>query len=233
MTALAGMASPLWRLWAVVLIGATAVAAKWCFDAWRPASGLAHPKVQTLPVFLDEALTPQWLSDTALNALPPSFPTFALTDQSGQPLGKADLKGRVVVANFFFTHCSSVCPSLTSAMAQVQKAYANHPGLLLLSHSVTPQFDTPPMLAAYAQANRIDGKQWRLLTGSEAQINLVAHKGYLVPRTAVGAQGFIHTELFVLLDQAQRVRGVYNASLRIEVEQLVRDVDNLLRRPVL
>jgi protein SCO1 len=133
-----------------------------------------------------------------------------------------------VVANFFFTHCSSMCPKLTSAMAQVRDAHRGQRKLLLLSHTVTPEWDTPPILKAYAEVNRIDGQQWRLLTGSPAQINHVAHQGYFVPRTAVADDGFIHTELFVLLDGQQRIRGVYNGSLRLEVNQLQADVGLLL-----
>jgi protein SCO1 len=181
-----------------------------------------------LPYFLSSDLTPAWPSAADLQAHPPLFPDFNLLDQAGRRVNKSTLAGKVVVANFFFTQCSSICPKLTSAMAQVRDAQRGQTGLLLLSHSVTPEWDTPPVLMAYAQANHIDGQQWRLLTGSKEQINQVAHQGYFVPRTAVADDGFIHTELLVLLDTQQRIRGVYNGSQRGEINQLLADVALLL-----
>ena len=182
-----------------------------------------------LPVFEAAELTPVWRSATELRGQSgSSFPDFSLTDQNGRLLARGDLQGRVVVAHFFFTHCSNICPTLISAMGRVRDAYAGHAGVMLLSHSVTPDYDTPVMLKAYAQANKIDGQQWRLLTGSNEEISRVAHGGYFVPRSAVSAQGVIHTELFVLLDEQQRVRGVYNGTLRPEMEQLIGDVKTLL-----
>jgi protein SCO1 len=216
-------------LWVAVLCAASA----WALHTGVPSVG-AHgsaaktPDIVSLPYFLTNDLTPTWPSADQLREQSPAFPDFNLLDQAGRRVNKSTLAGKVVVANFFFTQCSRICPKLTSAMAQVRDAQRGHTGLLLLSHSVTPEWDTPPMLMAYAQANRIDGQQWRLLTGSNQQINQVAHQGYFVPRTAVADDGFIHTELFVLLDQQQHIRGVYNGSLRGEVNQLLADVALLL-----
>jgi protein SCO1 len=190
--------------------------------------GSAAADTSGLPVYESSDLTPQWRSAAELTLPPRPFVPFALQDQSGRTLTLADLQGRVVVANFFFTHCTSICPQLTSAMAQVRDAHRGQARLLLLSHSVAPEYDTPPMLQAYARANQIDGRQWRLVTGTPEHISRVAHDGYLVPRTAVGAEGIIHTELFVLLDARQRVRGIYNGTLRLDVQQLIGDVKTLL-----
>ena len=203
---------------------------------FKPLAGLfgTTPESPTstpaLPVFESADLTPVWRSASELHRQAGShFPAFSLTDQAGRAVARNDLQGRIVVAHFFFTHCSNICPTLISAMGRVRDAYAGQHQVLLLSHSVTPDYDTPVMLKAYAQANHIDGQQWRLLTGSNAEISRVAHDGYFVPRSAVSAQGVIHTELFVLLDGRQRVRGVYNGTLRPEMDQLIGDVKSLLR----
>jgi protein SCO1 len=192
-----------------------------------------EPDKSGLPFFESSDFTPVWHADATTISRPASqFPAFSLVDQSGRSFSQADLKGRIVIANFFFTQCSSICPSLTTAMATVRDAYHNKSGsdakVMLLSHSVTPEYDSAPMLAAYARKNNIDGQQWRLLTGTNTQMKKVAHEGYKVPRTSVDDKGFIHTELFVLLDSNQRVRGVYNGTLRLEIEQLVGDVKALL-----
>jgi protein SCO1 len=188
-----------------------------------------EPDKSGLPFFESSDFTPVWHADaTTINRPASQFPPFSLVDQSGRSFSQADLKGRIVIANFFFTQCSSICPSLTTAMATVRDTYRSNSKVMLLSHSVTPEYDSAPMLAAYAKKNNIDGQQWRLLTGTNAQMKKVAHEGYKVPRTSVDDKGFIHTELFVLLDGNQRVRGVYNGTLRLEIEQLVGDVKALL-----
>jgi protein SCO1 len=183
-----------------------------------------------VPFYSNASLAPVWYSPSSSEEPPSShFPEFSLLDQSGTELGRRELAGKLVVANFFFTHCTNICPTLTSSMGLIRDAFKDRNNVMLLSHSVTPEFDIVPMLQAYATANNIDGKQWRLLTGTNSELSKVAHEGYLVPKTAISPNGFIHTELFVLLDERQRVRGVYNGTLQIEIDLLVGDIKQLLK----
>jgi protein SCO1 len=136
-----------------------------------------------VPFYANSSLTPTWYNPSSSEKPPSSqFPEFSLLDQSGAKLGRRELEGKLVVANFFFTHCTNICPSLTSSMGRVRDAFKDRSDVMLLSHSVTPEFDIVPMLQAYANANNIDGKQWRLLTGSNSELSKVAHEGYLVPK---------------------------------------------------
>lgn len=185
------------------------------------------PEVAALPLLADADLTPQWLNAEQLAQVPGTFPDFTLTDQSGQKLNRADLDGQIIVANFFFTSCATLCPRLRGAMAQVREAYAGEEDVQLLSHSVTPEFDRPELLAAYAKANGIDGEQWRLLTGERAMLERVTHEGYRVPRAKPADGAVLHTEWIVLLDRQQRIRGIYNGTLPIEVGWLIRDIQLL------
>lgn len=187
----------------------------------------APAETERLPVFESADLVPAWRSAAELRARPGTFPDFALQDQAGATLARADLDGRIVVANFFFASCGTLCPRLRSAMARVRAA---HPGedVLLLSHSVTPEADTVAMLAAYARANAIDGRQWRLVTGARDTVRRVMHEGYLVPvPLSAPVGGIVHTELFVLLDGRQRVRGVYNGTLALDIDHLIEDIRTL------
>lgn len=189
------------------------------------SASVVSPKASTvLPVFDTADLVPHWYAKDAAR-----FPDFALTDQAGRTVTRGTLTGRIVVANFFFTGCSSLCPRLRSAMARVRDAYPDDPRLLLLSHSVTPVHDSPAALAAYARANHIDGERWRLLTGERAMMSQVVHQGYLVPTSASDTPGILHTELFVLLDGQQRVRGFYNGTLALDIERLITDIALLSR----
>jgi protein SCO1 len=200
------------------------------FSSVASKTVLAPSEGSALPFYTDADLTPEWLnSENRQRILGKRFPTFTLEDQFGKPVSLNSLSGKITVANFFFTHCSSICPSLTSSMGTVRDTFQGDDRLQLLSHSVLPEYDIPPILKAYAATNNIDGKQWRLLTGKKAEIETVAHQGYLVPKSSVGSSGVIHTELIVLLDGESRVRGIYNGTLRLEIQQLVADVKVLLK----
>ena len=90
---------------------------------------------------------------------------FHLTDQFGGNFTLNDVGHRIIVADFFFTTCATICPKMTTQMERVQEAYKDDPRLLLLSHSVTPEMDSVPVLAAYAELHNADPDRWRFLTG--------------------------------------------------------------------
>jgi protein SCO1/2 len=187
-----------------------------------PAAEGGHAEL--LPVYEDPGLTPHWLTAEQLLVAKRQFPEFSLRDQSGLELTRADLEGRIVVADFFFTGCSDLCPRLRSGMAALRDAFPGDPDLLLLSHTVAPEADSVPMLAAYARTNGIDGRRWHLLTGPRSVIEHLEFDGYLIPRPPPAAGRALHSELFVLLDRHQRVRGVYNATLQTELNFLLKDI---------
>jgi protein SCO1 len=210
----------------IVLFSALALVA---LSIGNPKGSQKITWVSDVPFYTTAELTPIWYGANSKEKPPAShFPEFSLVDQSGKKLSRGDLENKLVVANFFFTYCTNVCPTLTSSMSRVRNAFKEKNNVMLLSHSVTPEFDIAPMLQAYATVNNIDGKQWRLLTGTHSELSKVAHDGYFVPKTAVSPSGFIHTELFVLLDGKQRVRGVYNGSLQLEIDLLIKDMKQLL-----
>jgi protein SCO1/2 len=189
----------------------------------QPAAAPAGTPGATLPIY-DADLGPHWPGDPAWTA-PAAFPDFTLTDQSGHTLRRADLDGRIVLAGFFFTQCNGLCPRLRDNMKTVRNAFPGDTRLLLLSHSVTPQRDAVPLLAAYARSNGIDGRLWRLLTGNRATIEQLEYSAYHIPRPRGSAT--IHTELLILLDGRQRIRGVYNGTLRTQAQQLIGDIRSL------
>ncbi len=183
-----------------------------------------------LPVYRTADLTPRWPGiDLQLDdADNPDFPKFQLTDQSGRPFGNRDLSGHIVVASFFYSRCSDLCPRLRGSLSKVRAEFREDPRVLLVSHSITPNTDTPEILAAYAKANQIDGAGWRLLTGPATTIEKLEHEGYLIPRARADRPA-MHSEMLVLLDAHQRVRGVYNGTLATELGFLERDIRALER----
>lgn len=157
---------------------------------------------------------------------------FKLTDQRGRTITLDSVKGRVLLVDFFFTTCGTICPKMSANMARVQDAYADEPRLMLLSHSVTPEMDSVPVLAAYGERYGADPDQWLLLTGDRFQIYRLARRSYFaaVEDSDGGPDDFVHTENLVLVDTLGRLRGFYDGTKAKEVERAIQDIAVLLDR---
>ncbi len=156
---------------------------------------------------------------------------FHLIDQFGGNFTLNDVGDRIIVADFFFTTCATICPKMTVQMERVQEAYKAEDRLLLLSHSVTPEMDSVPVLAAYAELHRADPKRWRFLTGDRKQIYALARKSYFAAMDEGdgGPDDFVHTENFVLVDTKRRIRGFYDGTNVKDVDRLIGDIAKLLK----
>ncbi len=184
-----------------------------------------------LPYYGDASFTPLWADST--NELPPQFhrvPSFSLTNQNGEDVTEATFVGRAFVTNFFFTSCSGVCRKMNINLARVQEAVAADDGVMFLSHSVTPDVDTPAVLRNYGQRfGSIPGK-WHLVTGDREQIYALGRDAYFVEedqgRTRT-QDAFLHSENFVLVDADRHLRGIYDGLNTTDVDRLIRDLRTL------
>lgn len=156
---------------------------------------------------------------------------FNLIDQFGGQFSLADVGERIIVADFFFTTCATICPKMSVQMERVQAAYKDEPRLLLLSHSVTPEIDSVPVLAAYALLHNADPARWRFLTGDRKEIYGLARKSYFAAMDEGdgGPDDFVHTENFVLVDPKRRIRGFYDGTDPTDVDRLIGDLKKLLK----
>ncbi len=183
---------------------------------------------ESLPFFNTADFTPEWISQNSETYKSiHKLPEFSFFDQDGESISTKTIEGKIVVADFFFTVCPGICPRLTKNMSSVQKAFQGDNSVVLLSHSVTPEMDSIPVLKAYAQNHKVNGDQWHLLTGNRKAIYTLARLGYFADEE-VGLKKsdneFLHTENFILLDGSQRIRGVYNGTNPTEVERLIEDI---------
>ncbi len=155
---------------------------------------------------------------------------FALVDQLGRTITLADVKDRIIVADFFFTTCATICPKMTTQMERVQEAYKADDRVVILSHSVTPEMDSIPVLADYAALHRADPERWHFLTGDRKQIYALARRSYFacLDEGDGGPQDFVHTENFVLVDAQRRIRGFYDGTNPTDVDRLIGDIGKLL-----
>ncbi|GAA4331970.1 SCO family protein [Flaviaesturariibacter amylovorans] len=153
---------------------------------------------------------------------------FTLQNQQGARVSGASWKGRIVVANFFFTSCPVVCPKMMYGMQRVQ-TYGKAEGLQLASFTVDPERDSAATLAGYAERRNIRGAQWDLLTGDKKTIYSLARHAFrlTVAEGDGGPTDFIHSEQLVLIDRSGRIRGYYTGTEESEVNQLLRDLERL------
>ncbi|MBL7945381.1 MAG: SCO family protein [Flavobacteriales bacterium] len=156
---------------------------------------------------------------------------FNLIDQFGGHYTLNDVGERIIVADFFFTTCATICPKMTVQMERVQEAYKDEDLLMLLSHSVTPEIDSVPVLAAYAKLHNADPERWRFLTGDRKQIYALARQSYFAAMDEGdgGPDDFVHTENFVLVDPQRRIRGFYDGTSVKDVDRLIADIAKLLK----
>lgn len=158
-----------------------------------------------------------------------TIPGFAFTDQDGQTKAKADVEGKIYVAEFFFTTCTGICPKMNANMDKVYAKYKDKPDFLILSHTVDPEHDSVPVLKAYATKHNADAKNWWFLTGDKKQLYRMARQGYLVDDGVyTGEEDFVHTQWFALVDKAGQIRGLYEGTKQPDVDRLIVDIDRLM-----
>ncbi|WP_291961260.1 SCO family protein [Maribacter sp.] len=154
---------------------------------------------------------------------------FSLINQNGETITQEDYKGKIYIADFFFTTCPTICPIMTKNMVDLQKALGKDSDVMLLSHSVTPEIDSVAQLKKYAVEKGIDDRNWNLVTGDKKQIYELARKSYLAVKTDGDGGPFdmIHTENFILVDKDKRIRGFYDGTKKEDIEKLLKDVELL------
>jgi len=212
----------------VLATGAAAVAAR----VWlAPRAGPGSP--ETLDVYGD-------------------VPDFSLTERSGRRVTRADLLGKVWVANFIYTQCTETCPLQTARLARLQSEFAGERDLRLVSITVDPKRDTPAVLSRYAERYGADPVRWLFLTGEKGAIFRLAKEGFRLgvadpddaseatrPRpwlelpAAWGSHGskglILHSPRLVVVDRRAKIRAYHRPDDEEALERLRRNVRLVLR----
>jgi protein SCO1 len=139
-------------------------------------------------------------------------PDFSFTDQNGETITNRDYKGKVYIAEFFFTTCPSICPIMNRNMVTIQNEFYGNPNLGIASFTINPEFDTPEILKAYAESYKITNPDWHLLTGDKTEIYKLANTGFnlYVGEAPEVEGGFEHSGFFALIDQEGNIRSRYD-----------------------
>lgn len=188
-------------------------------------------RIALLPYYNEANFTPMWL-DTELKEVEKlhKIPSFQLINQDGEDITEHSFKDKIYVTDFFFTSCPGICLRMTSNMSLIQEAFKDDDEVLLLSHSVTPETDSVPILKDYADSHGVISGKWHLVTGEEKVIYELGRKSYWVEED-LGLEKewdeFLHTENFVLVDKNRHIRGIYNGLNKTSINQLIADIKTL------
>ncbi|MFZ4115637.1 MAG: SCO family protein [Chthoniobacterales bacterium] len=158
-------------------------------------------------------------------------PDFSFTTQEGKMLTKADLTGKIWIADFIFTRCAGPCPLLTSRMIELASRLSKNHEVKLVSVTVDPTYDTSEVLARYASNIHADPTQWFFLTGPLSEINTFVKEGMKQPLAAEPEGMPAHSTRLMLVDRHGMIRGYYDGNNPEVVQQLLVDIGTLLREP--
>jgi protein SCO1 len=156
-------------------------------------------------------------------------PDFKLTERSGRDVSRQDLAGQVWVADFIFTHCAGICPTMSANMRKLQDRLPKE--IRLVSFSVDPYNDTPEVLTEYANRYGADPERWLFLTGDPKAVQELSVGGFklaLDPSGGTEAEPITHSSRFALVGRDGRIRGYYGTEDAGALDRLVTDAKKLL-----
>ncbi|WP_430405080.1 SCO family protein [Fluviicola sp.] len=167
----------------------------------------------------------------SIDTIFPKIPAFSYLNQDSNVITSESMKGKVWIANFFFTSCPSICPPMISQMKRLNLLTQDLASeVQFMSFSIDPKTDQPHILKTYIKNNGIQTKNWYFFTGDEAKTHRLGVMHFMVhaDKDPMAAGGFAHSDGMVLVDKEGYVRGVYRGTQTKEVDKLNNDLRKLL-----
>ncbi|MBL7900790.1 MAG: SCO family protein [Bacteroidia bacterium] len=157
--------------------------------------------------------------------------SFRFVNQYNEIITLDSLNHKIVVTEFFFTTCQSICPIMNSNLQKVYKTFADRKDVLILSHTVDPEQDSVPVLKVYAGLQGVRDRRWQFVTGPKKELYEAARKSYLLNAEEGdgGDEDFIHTQNFALIDKNKHIRGYYDGTDSVEINRLITDLRLLIQ----
>ena len=154
---------------------------------------------------------------------------FRFINQDSQIVTPETFNNKIYVADFFFTTCRTICPVMKTQMKRVYEAVKTDPQVLILSHTIDPEYDTVELLHDYANKLGVSSSKWHFVTGDKDSIYNIAQKSYFATAMEDKSEpdGFIHSGAFLLIDKDKRIRGKYDGTQEEDVNRLLTDIERL------
>ncbi|HLP50414.1 MAG TPA: SCO family protein [Chitinophagales bacterium] len=157
------------------------------------------------------------------------LPDFGFVNQDSQLVSLASLKDKIIVTEFFFTACPSICPKMQAQMLRVYEKYKADPNVVILAFTIDPARDSVGRLKAYEAKLGIESSKWHLLTGNKDSIYAIAENFLVSAAEDPDAPGgHVHSGNFILVDKQKRLRGYYDGTKDESVTKLLEETDILL-----
>ena len=160
-----------------------------------------------------------------------TVPEFNYLNQDSVMIESTSMKGKIWISDFFFTHCPTICPPMTSQMNRLNKNLSDlSEEVQFMSFSIDPERDTPSRLREYIRAHEINAQNWYFFTGNEEATHRLGIESFLVHAGTDDTQpgGFAHGDIFTLVDREGHVRGIYHGTKEEDVNKLETDARKLL-----
>ncbi len=184
--------------------------------------GACVNKNKPLPIFGQRDLVG---TDTVYHTIAP----FQFVDQDSALVTNATFQDKIYIADFFFTSCRTICPIMKTQMVRVYEATKEMPDVLLLSHTIDPEYDTVALLHDFAERLGVESKRWHFVTGAKDSIYKIAQTSYFATAMEDKSEpdGFIHSGAFLLIDKKGRIRGKYDGTKEEDVNRLIVEIKKL------
>ena len=187
---------------------------------------------EDLPIYQPSDLNPALVDASAMREEDHRVLDFELINHLGDSVSLEDVAGDILVVDFFFTRCATICPLMTQNLKRVHDRLDPQMPVRILSHSVTPQADSVSVLNRYAEKHGANPALWWFLTGEKTEVYRLARQSYFscLDEGDGGFQDFVHTENIVLVDAKGRLRGFYDGTDEKAMSQLFSDLTFLLKK---
>ncbi len=159
------------------------------------------------------------------------IPDFSFINQNGETISQDKFQDKIVVADYFFATCPSICPKMATHMLVLQDHFHDRKDFALLSHTVNPEHDSVHVLREYATKVHAMDSIWDFVTGDKEALYDQAFKGYFVNALPdeIAPGGFLHSQFLILIDKKQRIRGYFDGTSTSEVNDLMDAIEILMK----
>ena len=158
---------------------------------------------------------------------------FSFINQDGKPVTDKDVEGKIYVAEYFFTTCPGICPTMNTNMKRVYEKFKNEKDFLILSHTSDPERDSVPTLKKYADSLGVNTAKWIFLTGRKDSLYTTARVSYTIDDPANNLKNieddFLHTQFWALVNRKGEVKKVYDGLKQSEINAMIKEIEKMLK----
>lgn len=159
------------------------------------------------------------------------IPDFSFTDQNNHVINNDSLKGKLYIADFFFTSCPNECLQMAQNLQIVQDAFKDNENVVIVSFSTDPLNDSTAALKQYAKSLGALDYQWYFLRGEQAEIFKLAKEGFKLPAdTNNNDADIVHSPYFAVVDDKGQIRNYYDGTDEVMVKTMIAHISLIMPR---